>query len=322
MLRKVLTGKCIERVLWLSERGFLPNPFWAPPCKDAEFIIFKLLKIFTVKKDGCFTTTCLHSPLKSTCVFQIILNFPEKTGMKPLLSFALLTLLLVSCIGKEIKSSPDENAVVYPQLVGERLDDDFPLMQIPYKIDSVFFENDSAVNYEKGNMSIDLVKLLSKSLASDEASDRERYYLNDFYQIAEAKENSTYEKLKNSLDIGMTENASCKSIGRVEFGDTMAVLVWEINYKSFDACPFFSGHHVLGTLIKNGNVISCMQLASHESSADAPMSIELFQLASISEKGIITVKNHTSTNEELIVVEKAESFFKYKITDTGFKAIK
>lgn len=241
--------------------------------------------------------------------------------MKPVLYFAFVTLLLTSCLGKEIKSSPDEKTIEFPQLIQEKLGD-FPLIALPYQIDSTFFDKDSNATYDNGNLSIEMVKLLASPLASDDASNRERYYLNDFYQIAEAKANGKYHELKKDLDIGMTENAQCKSIGRLEFGDSMSIVIWEIEYKSFDACPFFTGHHVLGSLIKDGKVISCMQLASHESSADAPMSIEMFQLTSIASNGVITVKTHSCTNEELMVVEKAQTFFKYKISGKGYSLLK
>lgn len=241
--------------------------------------------------------------------------------MKPLLSLLVL-LLLASCLGKEIKSNaPTKISVQYPQLINDKLAN-FPIKELPLLIDSAFFAADTIEQDYQGNLDIEMVKLLSSRLASDDASDRERYYLNDFFQIAQAKNEGTYDTLLAHLDIGMTENASCNAIGRIEFGDTMGMIIWEINYKSYDACPYYNGHHVLGTLIKNGNVVSCIQLAAREYGADAPMSFEAYQLASIAKNGVITTRNYSQTNEEDLKVESASAFFKYQITSKGYKALK
>lgn len=244
--------------------------------------------------------------------------------MKLLLSFMLPALLLLSsCFGDQIKSDlVIKNAVDYPALISSKLENYYPLKELPFSIDSSFFARDTSMNFDAGNLTVEEVKFLSSRMAYDEASSREKHYLNDFYKIAQAKLDGTFEAWKDNLDIGMTENAACNAIGRIEFGDTMGLVLWEIYYKSFDACPFYTGHHVLGTLIRDGEAIYCMNLASRESGADAPMSFEMYQLASVSDRAVISVKNHSQALEGDSLVEESHVFMKYRITGKGFSLIK
>ena len=243
--------------------------------------------------------------------------------MKLLMSFVLLLILATSCFGEKIKSNlTTKDQVSYPQLINDKLDN-YPLEKLPFSIDSSFFVADSAFNFASGNLTIEEVKLLSSHFATDEVSSREKHYLNDFYKIAQSKLDENFEALQQNVDmIGMTENAVCNAIGRLEFGDTMALVLWEIIYKSYDACPFYSGHHFLGSLVKDGKVISCMHLASRESGADAPMSFEMYQLASIAQNAVITIRNHSQAKEMDSLVEQSHNFLKYKINNKGFVTTK
>lgn len=233
--------------------------------------------------------------------------------------FGILLTFLASCVGKEVKSNlNEEKSIEFPQEISSQLAK-FPLKRTDFSIDSLYFVNDSTFKFSNGNLDIETVKLLSKKLSSDEITTREKYYLNDFYQVQEAKEKGKFDQFKKKLDIGMTENAVCNAIGRIEYGDSAALLLWEIVYKSNDACPFYFGHDVMGTLVKNGKIISCITLAAKESGADAPMSYEMYQLVKMDEFGQIFIKNHSQTSEENTVIEKSRFASRYKINSFGFE---
>ncbi|TXI85150.1 MAG: hypothetical protein E6Q37_06955 [Crocinitomicaceae bacterium] len=242
--------------------------------------------------------------------------------MKAVIYVVGMLLLITACVGKEVKSNlKNKPNIEYPAALVHQLDK-FPLLQVPYSIDSVFFDADSALQIGTGTLYAPTVKLLSTPMASDEVSRREQYYLNDYFKIAKAKKDGKYAALKANLDIGMTENAVCNPVGRIEFGDTAALLIWEIKYESFPACPSYFGHDLLGSYIQHGKVISCMHLASRESGADAPMFYETFQLAKIDQQGRINIKTSSKTQEDSTVVEQSKSHFHYQITTRGFKLLK
>lgn len=239
--------------------------------------------------------------------------------MKIFCQFALLLFFLFSCLGKEVKAKIiKKKKIEFPEEISSQLAK-FRLKSQGLIIDSSYFSGDSNFRFTKGNLSIETVKWLSKKLAKDEITTREKYYINDFYLIKESKEKGKYNQFKKSLDIGMTENAVCNAAGRVEFGDTMALLLWEIIYKSYDACPFYFGHDVMGSLVKNGKMVACITLACKQSGTDAPMSYEMFQTAKIDLNGQIILRNQSSTSEENSVIEKSKLISRYKITSLGFE---
>jgi hypothetical protein len=233
--------------------------------------------------------------------------------------FGVFLTFLASCVGNEIKSNlNEEKSIEFPKEISGQLSK-FVLKSKDFTIDSIYFANDSTFKFSRGNLDIVAVKLLSKKLSIDEITTREKYYLNDFFHIQEAKDKGKFAQFKKKLDIGMTENAVCNAVGRIEYGDSTALLLWEIVYKSFDACPFYFGHDVMGSLVKNGKVISCITLAAKESGADAPMSYEMYQLVKMDEFGQIFIKNHSQTSEENTVIEKSKFASRYKINSFGFE---
>lgn len=233
--------------------------------------------------------------------------------------FGILVLFLFSCMGKDVKSNlNEEKSIVYPKIIDEQLSK-FSLKSQNFTVDSSYFANDSTFKFTKGNLDTETVKLLSKKLSVDEITAREKYYLNDFFHIETAKSKGKFNQFKKKLDIGMTENAVCNAVGRIEYGDSASLLIWEIVYKSYDACPFYFGHDVMGSLVKNGKIISCITLAAKESGADAPMSYEMYQLAKMDEFGQILIKNHSQTSEENTVIEKSKFVSRYKINSFGFE---
>lgn len=233
-----------------------------------------------------------------------------------------LVLIAAACMGKEVKSTlTNPTQMAYPNSLHHELKK-FPELPLPYAIDSLFFTADSTLKVGKGTLFSPTVKILSSKMAGDELSKREQYYLNDYFKIAAAKKAGKYTELKSKLDIGMTENAVCNPIGRIEFGDTAALLIWEIKYESYPACPSYFGHDVMGTYVRRGNVISCMHLASRESGVDAPMFYETFQLAKLDKNGRINILATSKTQEDSTIIERSKSHFHYQITSTGFKLLK
>jgi hypothetical protein len=234
---------------------------------------------------------------------------------------ALVLSIFSSCVGKEIQDSiaqVETPQVEYqPELIAVL--DSFKVLVYPIHFDSTYFRKYTQFDFESGNLSRELVTILTRKFASDEISARENYYINAFLEIEEAKSENKYAEFQEELESGMTENAVCNSLGRIELGDSVGLLLWEIKYTSFDACPSYQGHHVLGTIIYKGKTISCMHLASNDRGADAPMQYESFQLASVFNNGIIKVRNFAQTFEDNVLIENSSSKTNYQFTSKGFE---
>lgn len=237
---------------------------------------------------------------------------------------ALVLTIFSACVGKEVQASfaqPEIPQVEYQPEINSILDS-FILMDTPLHFDTAFFLKNIHFDFENGNLKSDVVQILTEKFAKDDISARENYYINAFLEIEEAKNNNLFDEFQESLQSGMTQNAICQSIGRIELGDSVGLLLWEIKYKSFDACPFYSGHHVLGTLIYKGKTISCMHLASNETGSDAPMRFETYQLAKVFKNGRINIQNYAQTHEDGELIEETSSHAHYQFSSTGFEAVK
>lgn len=240
--------------------------------------------------------------------------------MRIILSAALLGVLLAACGAPKKEKKPETVAapksIQYPAEFQGVLDH-FPVVKA-VAVDSIFFD-DSVGNTSDFTLSVDLVKQLTARFAKDDYSHDETYYLNSFYKIAEAKRNNAYEQFKKNLDIGMTQDANCYALSRMEFGDSLAVLFWKIDYSSYEACPVFSGTHVLASLVRDGKVGECILLAAHEVSADPPMGYELYQLGSLHSKGILKTRRYSETMEDETVIEKEKIRSVYSLNAFGFQ---
>lgn len=235
-----------------------------------------------------------------------------------LIPICLLYLLVSSCDSSE-KKKPEpipEVKLEYPDKLEHKLYL-FPQMEFDLKIDSAFFKDENR-NNTKNKLSLEDVSFLSEKLNHDELSESDSYYLKNYLKIAQSKREGSYEAYLSSLDLGMTKDANCFALGRLEFGDSMALLIWKIDYSSYEACPMFSGTHILGTMIYKGNLGKTMQLAAYESAADAPMNSESFHLASINKYGQIKGSNHVMVKEMDLTVEEIHQKYFYIMGGKGF----
>ncbi|MES2588021.1 MAG: hypothetical protein V4622_03505 [Bacteroidota bacterium] len=228
------------------------------------------------------------------------------------------TYVINSCTSKTEKKVPLEvkKEVSYPREIKKRLKN-FVLLEQDFVLDTLFMQ-DSIKNHLKYKLSINEVKFLSSKLKDDDVTEPNSYYLNDYIKIERAKKTGKYAAFVERLDIGMMKDASCYALGRVEFGDSLAVLIWKIDFSSYEACPFYSGTHFLATLISNGELIECMQIACSESAGDAPMSSETVQEAKFSKKGRLNYRYESSVYEDENQIEHAEDKFVFDLKSKGF----
>lgn len=234
---------------------------------------------------------------------------------------ALVLSIFSSCVGKEIQASiaQIETPQVEYQAEISGILDSFQVLETPIHFDSTFFKKNKLYLFDNGNLNAEIVKVLTQKFAKDDISARENYYINAFLEIEEAKTNNQYAEFVEKLEGGMTENAVGRALGRIELGDSVGLLLWELKYKSFDACPSYQGHHILGSIVYKGQTISCMHLASNEGGSDAPMQFDSYQLASIYKDGTIRVRNYAQTFEEDQLIENTVSKTNYHFSSKGFE---
>ena len=119
-----------------------------------------------------------------------------------------------------------------------------------------FFErsDESAMSYLNG-------QYLTEQLLESSPTFNGEYYIKIFCELDSLKSVGAYEEYVRNLDIGMMQVADAFVEGIIQLDDQKQILLWSINYSTYEACPFASGAAVYGTLLDNYEVKNTMLLA-------------------------------------------------------------
>lgn len=235
-----------------------------------------------------------------------------------LFGFAALLASCGSSPKEEGKKEKPEKKIEYPQALASRLNY-FPDLSLDLVMDTLFLDSLQKDTFKPGkSLNSEMVRFLTVKMNRDDLTQPNYYYLNDFYKIESYKNKGKYQNYLDSLDIGMTQDAHCHAIGKMEFGDSLALLIWQLNYESYQACPYFTGAHIFGSIVSKGEIKRTMQLAGYESAGDPPISSQTYQLFRISHNGIIDRSLYIQVMEEEALVEDVKHFYINRLTSQGF----
>lgn len=149
----------------------------------------------------------------------------------------------------------------FPEELAE-LEDKFTQFELPLNINQEFIDSiDGTV------LSATQFQYLTQNFEPIKAYDD--YYLEKSIEMYDLKKKGTYEDYTSSLDIGQLRDAEGYSFGQINL-DTAIIVLWTIEYGSFEACPFYSGSELFATTIQNDSIVKCIQLADFNSGGDPP----------------------------------------------------
>jgi len=103
-----------------------------------------------------------------------------------------------------------------------------------------------------------------------------------FDSLQHMADSGAYEEYLAVLDIGMMAQTNAFAAQEVIVDDSTKILLWCVNYSTYEACPYASGTILYGTIVRNGRVTSCTILGEDSSGADAPVWGETLTLCSLS----------------------------------------
>lgn len=236
--------------------------------------------------------------------------------VKKFILLSLISTLFISCNTSSQEVSTETTKVEYPSEINKFVNL-FADLDADIQINAKFLE-DSTRNTSKNILTLKQVKLLSQNLSKDEMTEINDYYLKDYFKIETAKQSKSYEKYLEKLDIGMMKDANCFAVGKIELGDSVSLLIWKMDFTSYEACPVYYGTNFLATVIAGKEIVQTLQIACDETAADAPFASEISQEFSISKKGIVKLKSETNVFEEDIRTEHSKSDKTFVVTKKGF----
>ncbi|MBN2683591.1 MAG: hypothetical protein JXR58_13935 [Bacteroidales bacterium] len=196
--------------------------------------------------------------------------------------------------------------IVYSEEIIDFLEMEGVNFELPLKIDSLFLNGagESASGIELKTKD---VKILAKNILEHEINQNAQWGLDCFYLVDSLKINKLYEKYLATIDIGMVKYGDAYFLGKLEINRNTMLLIWMTNFSSYEACPFFAGLQIFGTLVYNGNISNSTLLAEQMAAGDAPVGMHRLVYCSIESSGTGTYYNYqeeTDEDENYELVEK------------------
>lgn len=228
--------------------------------------------------------------------------------MKIHLATIALGLLLTSCGGESGTPAGDsdttktDTVVVIPNITI-----DVPSLLAKYPaVSAVPFNQDSAYLAEmemsdSAKLRADEVRFLSFNFVESDLSYSGKSSIDDALFFDSLKTAGGYESYVEVLDIGMMKDANAYAAQHIALDDSTGLLLWYVDFGTYEACPYFSGKTLYASVFRNNEVKSCTLIGESSGGGDAPYWSETQILFSVENGKMIATKtdrNGGDTDEE------------------------
>ena len=141
--------------------------------------------------------------------------------------------------------------------------------------------------------------------------------INDFCRIDSIRRAGKFQQWLDSLEPGMTQDASATEIGTIRMGDSTPVDLWRLTFASYPACPVFSGAYVIAR-IEHGGQVTHVPVGKTVVSADPPSFFREMITATVSHDWIsITTVSTSDDDTETPGEEVKKHCYTVRITGSG-----
>jgi len=249
--------------------------------------------------------------------------------MKNIFYISSLGLLLSSCGGESATSenvtdtAKTDTAVLVPENdeINQALLEKFKIStELPFVQDSVYLAN---LSYSDTNaLTVDEAKYLSFGFVDSDASYRGLSPVDDFYFFDSLKVNDEYDSFIEVVDIGMMVRSNAFIAQKIVIDDSTSVLLWIVDFATYEACPYSAGTILYGSVLRNNVVTSCTILGEDSSGADAPIWSETLSVLSMTKAAFSVNKEDRNCGgdvdpEENEIVNESSQIFNLTIDENG-----
>ncbi len=199
--------------------------------------------------------------------------------------------------------------------------------ELPLIIDSTFIEKYALQGEEaEYNLTYPEAKYLGFEFPDGDLVSGGSWRINTFIKIDSMKSVGAYEDYLESLDLGQARYCIGQVIGSLAINSQSQMLIWNLDYATYEACPYGYGTYVFGTIFTNGVGTNTCLLAEESGGGDPPSWGEGYMQTEISDT-TVTVFSIDSWGEygddgEDDIVEKQERTEVLSIGSHGFVMVK
>jgi len=195
----------------------------------------------------------------------------------------------------------------------------------PFSIDSIFIDMVHNNDIDPSTLNRDEVLFLSKSITTFLPDTYLNEYLNDFFRLDSLITNKKYNEYIDQLDIGMIKTCNAYINGQLIVSDDINIILWSLNYSTYEACPYTSGTKILGTLFYNETYKNTIQLGESSGGGDAPMYWEtnVYSIINTQQMNTHLISFVAEADDEIDddYIEYIDTSFQINISNSGFEVI-
>jgi hypothetical protein len=194
--------------------------------------------------------------------------------------------------------------------------------QIPFSIDTTNISEMANNENEGVKLSFEQLENLADTILAHNYSQSISYNIKKYGEFEKMKEEGGYENYVNSIDIGMMKDIHAFLVGKIVIDETTYILLWSIDYASYEACPYYSAEIICGTLITENKIQNCSILGELSGGGDAPYWSDVSLFSEIESEGFNSIKIERMGGEEdedgNEIVEESKTDIHINITPNGF----
>lgn len=205
--------------------------------------------------------------------------------------YFLLAAFLVSCASDknkvETRASEDSTGISHSQFSTSFDAKTFKTLTLPLAIDTNFImevDTNNRIPYQQ-------IRQLGTQLLAHELSDGLFNDINSFCEVDSIKQAGHYADYLAKLEIGMTKIAISFKLGVIDLGEGTQLFIWGIHNSSFEACPYFAGTTIIGTLVNEDKENTHFLLGELSGGGDPPATGTDEVTSYIDKEGTITVRS-------------------------------
>lgn len=251
--------------------------------------------------------------------------------MKNIIILFISATALFSCGGNSTSTTTQSNDSLNTavsndsiSVLEEKISIDLPMLlakypkakSFPYKADSIYF--DDLITDFSSPLTGQEVLFLSQSMVSISFA-YGTHSIEDFVFIDSLKAIDKYDGYVDTLDLGMTKESDAAVVDKLVLNDSTTLLLWYINYSTYEACPYGHGAYLFASILQNESVISCVQLGENSGGADAPYWGSTLTTFKLTNTGAKITKINTNGGDEdeegNEIVERSSEKFELILVD-------
>jgi hypothetical protein len=192
-------------------------------------------------------------------------------------------------------------------------------LNAPYMLDHKKIE---ALDQSDNELSQQEVSLLTEHLVENEDFGFIKYRIESYIEVHKMIDSIGEEEYLENIDLGMTRNCDAYVNEKVILSDKRTLLIWSLDYSTYEACPYYSGTYVLATMCVDGKVSHTVFVGESSGGGDAPVWSSI-EMSSTITNDVIDVKFVEEVGgmdeEDEMATDVTRKKCRYRITERGLQ---